>query len=47
MDNKTAFLLLLALGGATFADWHFNDGENLLFLGRKGVAFLELLAFWR
>lgn len=47
MTNRLFIIIGLALLGTISADYYLNDGENLLFLGKKLFVFLDWLAFWR
>ncbi|WP_167646037.1 hypothetical protein [Mameliella alba] len=47
MTNRLAILLGLAVIAAIGADLQLNNGDNLLFLGRKLFVLLDWLAFWR
>lgn len=47
MTNRIALVLALAVVGVFATDaWAF-DGALSVFLGRKGLEFLEWMAFWR
>jgi len=47
LPNRVAFFLALALAAAIAADLALTGGETLVFLGRKFLALLEQVAFWR
>ena len=47
MTDRVAFALALVVLLAVLADGALNDASALTFLGRKGLALLGWMAFWR
>ncbi|MBM2576795.1 hypothetical protein JQC91_10820 [Jannaschia sp. Os4] len=47
MTDRVAFLVATCLILAVLADGALNDAGVLTFLGRKGLALLGWMAFWR
>jgi hypothetical protein len=47
MTNKIAIGLALVIATSVLADVVFNDSEALLFLARRLMRLIELVAFWR
>jgi hypothetical protein len=47
LTNRIAFWLALVLLAAGLADWQLNDGAGLLFLARRFLGLIEVVAFWR
>jgi hypothetical protein len=47
LSDRTAWVIAGLVVVAIGADYLLNDGAALLFLMRKGAAFVEYLAFWR
>ena len=47
MTNTLSLVLGTLLVGAIAFDAVANDGDNLLFLGKKLAELIEWLAFWR
>ncbi|GAA3872010.1 hypothetical protein [Celeribacter arenosi] len=47
MTNRIALGLGIVLLAAIAADFAFNDGQALLFLARKFLDLIRVIAFWR
>ena len=47
MSNVMAFVLAALIAAALAADAIWNDAAALIFLARKGIDFLQYIAFWR
>lgn len=47
MTNALAITLGVLIVGFFILDHHLIEGEVALFLGRRSLAIIEYLAFWR
>lgn len=47
LSNRLSIVIGLSIIAAIVADQAANGGQATLFLGRKFVELIELLAFWR
>ncbi len=47
MTDRIAFVLAGLIGLAVLVDLTLNGGTALLFLARKGLDLIALVAFWR
>lgn len=47
MTNQLAIMIGLSIFASVAADLALNDGDSLLFLGRKLFFLLDWMAFWR
>lgn len=47
MTDRIAFVLAGAVALAVVADLSLNGGSALLFVARKGLDLIDLVAFWR
>ncbi|EPX80200.1 hypothetical protein [Litoreibacter arenae] len=47
MTNKLAIVLALIIGGILAADFFVFGWDLHIFLGRKLLALIEYMAFWR
>ncbi|PIB24945.1 glyceraldehyde-3-phosphate dehydrogenase [Amylibacter kogurei] len=47
MGNRTSIIVGIVIVLAIIGDYSMNDAQGLLFLGKKMLALLDWMTFWR